>query len=133
MSNAMSNTVARLSGKRSDCGYTNTSVKRSKLDDLPTVDSAMTLQTVGKAIQFCMICYCYTDHTQFKCPNRSTGMGMACDICDEPCEIKEHKSKWKLKAKFCARCDVPGNHWSKDCPDPIFDGMYFGDFDDKWY
>ncbi|KAK1352035.1 hypothetical protein POM88_053749 [Heracleum sosnowskyi] len=105
-----------------------------KIGDLPTVDNAMKLQIVGKAIQYyCRMCKCKTDHDEFKCPDRSKGIGLACSICLEPCEIEEHKLKRILKFKVCFRCPVTGNHWSKDCPDPYYDECDFDDVDQKWY
>ncbi|KAK1352039.1 hypothetical protein POM88_053753 [Heracleum sosnowskyi] len=121
---------------RSNFGYDNTPEKKSlRIGDLPTVDNALKLQTVGKAIQYyCPICHCVTDHNELNCPDSSKGMGMACSICREPCEIEEHRLKWKLKLKFCFRCDVTCNHWSKDCPDPYYDDdSTFGDLNEEWH
>ncbi|KAK1352040.1 hypothetical protein POM88_053754 [Heracleum sosnowskyi] len=98
------------------------------------VDNAMELQIIEKAIEnYCMICRCNTDHLISKCPNLSKATGMGCSICHEPCEIKEHKNEWKLLFKFCVRCGVAGNHWNKDCPNPIFDDdCNFDDVTEDW-
>ncbi|KAK1352045.1 hypothetical protein POM88_053759 [Heracleum sosnowskyi] len=95
-----------------------TTEKRCKIDELPTVDSAMKLPIVARC---CVLCSCYTDHEDTdhddsNCPNRSKMMAMACSICSEPCEIKEHKDKSELTLIFCFLCGGTGNHWSKDCP-----------------
>ncbi|KAK1386381.1 hypothetical protein POM88_024116 [Heracleum sosnowskyi] len=116
-------------------GYDHTpEKKRLKIGDLPTVDNALKLQIVGKAIQYyCPICDCWTDHDEYNCPDSSKGMGMACSICCEPCEIEEHILKWKLQFKICARCHVNGNHWSNECPDPEYDDdLFFDDPDEEW-
>ncbi|KAK1352033.1 hypothetical protein POM88_053747 [Heracleum sosnowskyi] len=128
----MSIAVVSLLEERSNYGYDDTpEKKRLKIGDLPTVDNALKLQTVGKAIQyFCMICDCRTDHNELNCPDSSKGMGMACSICRDPCEIEEHILEWKLVLKFCVRCGACGNHWSKDCPDPD-DDCDFDDVDQK--
>ncbi|KAK1391270.1 hypothetical protein POM88_010326 [Heracleum sosnowskyi] len=109
--------------------------KRLKIGDLPTVDNTLKLQTVGKAIPYyCLICDCVTDHNALNCPDSSKGMGMTCPICSEPCEIEEHnKLEWTLEFKFCVRCHVKGNHWSKDCPDPYYDDCIYDDFDEEWH
>ncbi|KAK1352034.1 hypothetical protein POM88_053748 [Heracleum sosnowskyi] len=128
--------VSLLLDKRSrNYSYDDTEKKRLKIGDLPTVDNALKLQTVGKAIEyFCMICDCLTDHNELNCPDSSKGMGMTCSICHEPCEIEEHILKWTLEIKFCLRCDVTCDHWSKDCPDPYYDeDSTFGDLDEEWY
>ncbi|KAK1352011.1 hypothetical protein POM88_053725 [Heracleum sosnowskyi] len=121
---------------QSNFGYDNTPEKKSlEIGDLPTVDNALKLQIVGKATQYyCLICDCRTDHDKYNCPDSSKGMGMACSICHEPCEIEQHKSEWTLKFKYCFRCDVAGNHWSNDCPDSEYDDdCTFDDVDEEWY
>ena len=78
------------------------------------------LENVKKDCHYCSICRRNTDHRgRFNCPNRSKGMGMGCDTCFEPCEIKGHNLIPMYK--ICLRCELEGDHWSKDCPNPIYD------------
>ncbi|KAK1352050.1 hypothetical protein POM88_053764 [Heracleum sosnowskyi] len=123
--------VLSVSEKRPNNVYDNmpeqTREKRCKSGELPTVDSAMKLPIVARC---CLLCSCFTDHEDTdhddsNCPNRSKMMAMACSICSEPCEIKEHKDKWKFRPIVCLFCGEAGNHWSKDCPDPFFEEYTF--------
>lgn len=84
-------------------------------------------ESMKKGRQYCMICKCNIGHGEWNCPNRSKGMGMACVKCFQPCEIEEHKKDFIRIYKYCLRCEVNGDHWSKDCPDPIYDDndMYY--------
>ncbi|KAK1352049.1 hypothetical protein POM88_053763 [Heracleum sosnowskyi] len=122
----MISAVVSLLEKRPNYVYDNmpeqTREKRFESGELPTVDSAKKLP--------CVLCSCYTDnkdtdHDYSNCPNRSKMMAMACCICIEPCEIKEHKDKWDFRCIVCFRCRRAGDHWSKDCPDPFLDECDF--------
>lgn len=115
----MSNAIMSLPEKRPNCDQIVAMQENRMKNDLPTVDCAMKLQS---DIQyFCMICSCNTDHWSKHCPKRSKMMAKGCSICREPCEIKEHEKNSRLLLKSCVRCDDIGTHWSKDCPDPIYD------------
>ncbi|KAL8117038.1 hypothetical protein AgCh_023285 [Apium graveolens] len=54
------------------------------------------LPSVNKYDAYCMTCGCNADHDQFRCPERPKMMAMACAICLEPCEIKEHQDMPKI-------------------------------------
>ncbi|KAL8130857.1 hypothetical protein AgCh_006967 [Apium graveolens] len=122
----MSSAVLSLPVKRIDLYANDDSMppeKRAK----KMGDSAMELQLIADTYDaHCMICGCNTDHDQFGCPERPKMMAMACAVCLQPCVIKEHQDMPEIrKLIFCARCDVIGDHWSDDCPDPIFDECDF--------
>ncbi|KAL6515691.1 hypothetical protein OROHE_018725 [Orobanche hederae] len=76
----MNNAVVRLPEKRPNSDYDNMPEQTPE----KRLESAMKLQS-----EFCNICGSYADHSLWECPNYSTGRGMACYTCCEPCEIKD--------------------------------------------